>query len=38
MIQAERVWLAVEAVDMRQGIDGLSLKIQRKRSTDPSCW
>ena len=29
MIQADRVWLAVEAVDMRQGIDGLSLRIQQ---------
>ena len=28
MIRAEQLWLAVEAVDMRLGIDGLSLKIQ----------
>ena len=28
MIWAEQLWLAVEAVDMRLGIDGLSLKIQ----------
>ena len=28
MIRAEQLWLAVEAVDMRLGIDRLSLKIQ----------
>lgn len=35
MIQADRVWLAVEAVDMRQGIDGLSLKIQQALGHSP---
>ena len=29
MIQAEQLWLAVEPVDMRLGIDGLSLKVQQ---------
>ena len=29
MIRPDQVWLAVEAVDMRMGIDGLSLKIQQ---------
>ena len=28
-IQAEQLWLAVEPVDMRLGIDGLSLKVQQ---------
>ena len=28
MIQPREIWLAVEAVDMRLGIDGLSLRIQ----------
>ena len=35
MIQADRVWLAVEAVDMRQGIDGLSLRIQQALGHSP---
>ena len=29
MIRPEQVWLAVEQVDMRMGIDGLSLQIQQ---------
>jgi len=29
MITPEQVWLAVEPVDMRMGIDGLSLRIQQ---------
>ena len=29
MIRPEQVWLAVEPVDMRMGIDGLSLQIQQ---------
>ena len=35
MIRAEQVWLAVEAVDMRQGIDGLSLRIQQALGRSP---
>ncbi len=35
MIRAESVWLAVEAVDMRQGIDGLSLRIQQALGHTP---
>jgi transposase len=30
-----QVWLAVEAVDMRMGIDGLSLKIQQALGRSP---
>ena len=29
MIRPESIWLVVEAVDMRLGIDGLSQKIQQ---------
>ncbi len=29
MIRPDQVWLAVEPVDMRLGIDGLSLKVQQ---------
>jgi transposase len=29
MIRPEQVWLAVEPVDMRMRIDGLSLQIQQ---------
>ena len=35
MIRAEQIWLAVEAVDMRQGIDGLSLRIQQALGRSP---
>ena len=35
MIRAEQVWLVVEAVDMRQGIDGLSLRIQQALGQSP---
>ncbi len=35
MIRAEEVWLVVEAVDMRQGIDGLSLRIQQALGRSP---
>ena len=35
MIRAENVWLAVEPVDMRLGIDGLSLKIQSALGRSP---
>ena len=28
MLQPEQVWLAIEPVDMRLGIDGLSLLVQ----------
>ena len=35
MIRAENVWLAVEPVDMRLGIDGLSLKIQSAQGRSP---
>ena len=35
MIRAEQLWLAVEAVDMRLGIDGLSLKIQESLGRSP---
>lgn len=31
MIQAEHLWLAVEPVDMPLGIDGLSLKVRKRR-------
>ena len=35
MIRPEQVWLAVEPVDMRMGIDGLSLKIQQALGRSP---
>ena len=35
MIQPTQVWLAVEPVDMRIGIDGLSLKIQEALNRSP---
>lgn len=35
MIRAGQLWLAVEAVDMRLGIDGLSLKIQESLGRSP---
>lgn len=35
MIQPDQVWLAVEPVDMRQGIDGLSLIIQEALGRSP---
>lgn len=35
MIRPDQVWLAVEPVDMRTGIDGLSLKIQQARGRSP---
>ena len=35
MIAPEQVWLAVEAVDMRMGIDGLSLRIQQLLGCSP---
>jgi transposase len=35
MIRPDQVWLAVEPVDMRMGIDGLSLKIQQALGRSP---
>jgi transposase len=35
MIRPEQIWLAVEPVDMRLGIDGLSLKIQQALGRSP---
>lgn len=35
MIRPEQVWLAVEPVDMRMGIDGLSLRIQQALGRSP---
>ena len=35
MIRPEQVWLAVEPVDMRLGIDGLSLKLQQALGRSP---
>lgn len=35
MIAPEQVWLAVEPVDIRLGIDGLSLKIQQALGRSP---
>jgi transposase len=35
MIAPRQVWLAVEAVDMRIGIDGLSLRIQQALGKSP---
>ena len=36
MIRPDQVWLAVEPVDMRMGIDGLSLKIQQALGREAS--
>ena len=33
--QAEQIWLAVEPVDMRLGIDGLSLRVQQALGKAP---
>lgn len=35
MIRPEQVWLAIEPVDMRLGIDGLSLRIQLALDDSP---
>ena len=35
MIRADQLWFAVEAVDMRLGIDGLSLKVQEALGRSP---
>ncbi len=35
MIRPEQVWLAAEPVDLRMGIDGLSLKIQQALGRSP---
>jgi transposase len=35
VIRPEQVWLAVEPVDMRLGIDGLSLKVQQALGRSP---
>lgn len=35
MIRPDQVWLAIEPVDMRTGIDGLSLKIQQALGRSP---
>ena len=35
MIRPDQVWLAVEPVDIRMGIDGLSLKIQEALGRSP---
>ena len=35
MISPNQVWLVVEAVDMRSGIDGLSLRIQNALGRSP---
>jgi transposase len=35
MIRPDQIWLAVEPVDMRTGIDGLSLKIQQALGCSP---
>ena len=35
MIRPEQVWVAVEPVDMRLGIDGLSLKLQQALGRSP---
>ncbi len=35
MIAPEQVWLAVEPIDMRRGIDGLSLRIQQALGRSP---
>ena len=35
MIRADQLWLAVEPVDMRLGIDGLSLRVQEALGRSP---
>lgn len=35
MIQPSQVWLAIEPVDMRLGIDGLSLRVQQALGRAP---
>lgn len=35
MIQPHQVWLAIEPVDMRLGIDGLSLRVQQALGRAP---
>ena len=35
MLQPEQVWLAIEPVDMRLGIDGLSLLVQEALGKAP---
>ena len=35
MPQADQIWLAVEPVDMRLGIDGLSLRVQQSLGKVP---
>lgn len=35
MIRTEQLWLAVEPVDLRLGIDGLSLKVQQAWGRSP---
>ena len=35
MIRPDQLWLVIEAVDMRLGIDGLSLKIQQALGRSP---
>ena len=35
MIRPDQVWLVIEAVDMRGGIDGLSLRIQNLLGQSP---
>ena len=35
MIAPDQVWLAVEPIDMRRGIDGLSLRIQQALGRSP---
>jgi transposase len=34
-LQAEQVWLAVESIDMRMGIDGLSIRVQQTLGKAP---
>ncbi len=36
MIQSNQVWLAIEPVEMRLGIDGLSPRVQQALSPDIS--
>jgi len=35
MTQAEQLWLAVKAVDVRRGIDGMSFKVQQALGRSP---
>lgn len=35
MIRVEQIWLVVQPVDMRLGIDGLSLRIQERLGRSP---